>query len=124
MLGRHKVSLNAIAETSTIGLIQAVLDAGVNLTEVGGYCCRCCRHMFAATCVRVGLQLKLTLSCSGAATSGTIEALWCTGGVAVAPGSPVPLPFDAWLCQLTLKVVCSCRCMWTPLVMQTATVPG
>jgi ribonuclease H2 subunit A len=35
MLGRHKVSLNAIAETSTIGLIQAVLDAGVNLTEVG-----------------------------------------------------------------------------------------
>lgn len=35
MLGRHKVSLNAIAEGSTIGLIQAMLDAGVNLTEVG-----------------------------------------------------------------------------------------
>lgn len=34
MLAREKVSLNAIATTSTIKLIQAVLDAGVNLTEV------------------------------------------------------------------------------------------
>jgi hypothetical protein len=36
MLGRSKVSLNAVAEQSTVGLIQAVLDAGVALTEVGG----------------------------------------------------------------------------------------
>lgn len=34
MLGRSRVSLNAIAETSTVGLIQAVLDAGVQLQEV------------------------------------------------------------------------------------------
>lgn len=34
MLGRARVSLNAIAETSTVGLIQRVIDAGVNLTEV------------------------------------------------------------------------------------------
>eukprot|EP00775_Hariotina_reticulata_P012168 gene12168-12306_t len=34
MLGRAKVSLNAVAEHSTLGLIQAMLDAGVALTEV------------------------------------------------------------------------------------------
>eukprot|EP00878_Enallax_costatus_P026973 GHUV01028990.1.p1 GENE.GHUV01028990.1~~GHUV01028990.1.p1 ORF type:complete len:202 (+),score=58.52 GHUV01028990.1:637-1242(+) len=34
MLGRARVSLNAIAEQSTIGLIQAVMDAGVQLKEV------------------------------------------------------------------------------------------
>jgi hypothetical protein len=39
MLGRHKISLNAVAETSTVGLIQSMLDAGVNLTEVRGGAC-------------------------------------------------------------------------------------
>jgi hypothetical protein len=37
MLGRARVSLNAVAEQSTMGLIQDVLDAGVRLKEV-----RCC----------------------------------------------------------------------------------
>lgn len=35
MLGRARVSLNIIAEQSTIGLIQTMLDAGVQLREVG-----------------------------------------------------------------------------------------
>jgi hypothetical protein len=34
MLGRARVSLNAVAEQSTMGLIQDVLDAGVQLKEV------------------------------------------------------------------------------------------
>ena len=34
MLARSKVSLNKIAEDATIKMIQTVLDAGVNLTEV------------------------------------------------------------------------------------------
>lgn len=34
MLGRARVSLNAVAEQSTIGLIQSVLDAGVQVQEV------------------------------------------------------------------------------------------
>ena len=34
MLARAKVSLNAIAADSTMGLIQQAIDAGVNLREV------------------------------------------------------------------------------------------
>lgn len=34
MLSREKVSLNAVAADSTIKIIQAVLDLGINLTEV------------------------------------------------------------------------------------------
>jgi hypothetical protein len=36
MLGHARVSLNAVAEQSTMGLIQDVLDAGVQLKEVRG----------------------------------------------------------------------------------------
>jgi hypothetical protein len=38
MLGRARVSLNAVAEQSTMGLIQDVLDAGVQLKEVIPLC--------------------------------------------------------------------------------------
>lgn len=51
MLGRARVSLNAVAEQSTMGLIQDVLDAGVQLKEVCVYeslasgLCSTCWHM-------------------------------------------------------------------------------
>lgn len=38
MLGRTRVSLNAVAEQSTMGLIQRVMDAGVQVTEVREWC--------------------------------------------------------------------------------------
>lgn len=73
MLGRHKVSLNAIAETSTIGLIQAVLDAGVNLTEVGGHCCRCCCLCLRHVCLHAGPP-RVGM-CWNNSTSGSIVLL-------------------------------------------------
>jgi hypothetical protein len=66
MLGRARVSLNAVAEQSTMGIIQDVLDAGVQLKEVRGDANRIFCHL-------TSLQLALLLQL--AATSATLVAI-------------------------------------------------
>lgn len=95
MLGRARVSLNAVAEQSTIGLIQSVLDAGVHLKQVSTWVTQLLQNTFYTLLP----EHQLTVWNAALQASTTSDWLHQLAAAALDP----PTDIRAWLFRLMLQ---------------------